>query len=367
MTTKTTMTKRKLPLLLFAIAVASSFCVGGLAVNYYPQIKSRLISQINKWDDTGGGKWPDGFSVVQIQSSADHSLQPAYFVSSQARIKKPLVVSLHTWSADYSQSCPLAVMAKNEDWNYIHPNFRGPNWTNDACLSKKVMSDIDDAIQYAIDNSSVETGSIFVVGASGGGYATLGSYLKTRHNIKAFLAWMPISDLVAWFYQSRSRNAKYAEDILACTSEGMSLNENEAKQRSPMFIDLPLKSNGRLEIFAGIDDGFKGSVPISHSILFFNRLVMHYGNPEKRIGETDFVKLLTHGIEKNGSYGKIGDREVLYSKNTPAVSLTIFDGTHEMLSEYCFNRLKEIAEQGTTGQGFRCDPSPQVSFDDNKN
>jgi hypothetical protein len=33
------------------------------------------------------------------------------------------------------------------------------------------------------------------------------------------------------------------------------------------------------------------------------------------------------------------------------VSLTIFDGGHEMLHAYCFKRLKEIAEQGAALEG----------------
>jgi len=122
---------------------------------------------------------------------------------------EPLIVSLHTWSGDYSQNDPLAEMARKEGWNYIHPDFRGPNRTRDACLSKKAITDIDDAVQYAKDNGNgnVDMNNIFIVGASGGGYATLGSYLKISHQIKAFLSWVPISDLSAWFHQSKNRNA----------------------------------------------------------------------------------------------------------------------------------------------------------------
>src|SRR5437899_10289025 len=124
-------------------------------------------------------EWGDGFSIVRIHSASDGSLQPAYFFASQPGISKPLVVSLHTWSGDYTQNDPLAIMVKNEGWNYIHPNFRGPNRSKDACLSKKAVSDIEDSIQYAISKGSVDPGNIFVVGVSGGGYATLGMYLKT--------------------------------------------------------------------------------------------------------------------------------------------------------------------------------------------
>src|SRR5690242_9934830 len=65
-------------------------------------------------------EWPAGFSIVQIRSTLDESFQAAYFFASQPGVLKPLVVSLHTWSGDYTQSDPLAEMLKNEGWNYIH-------------------------------------------------------------------------------------------------------------------------------------------------------------------------------------------------------------------------------------------------------
>jgi hypothetical protein len=112
---------------------------------------------------------------------------------------------------------------------------------------------------------------------------------------------------------------------------------------------MPAKPKGRLEIFEGIKDGYTGSVPISHSILFFNKIVMHYGYPESRVGEADIVKLLTRGIEQKVDCEKIEGRNVLYAKNTAPVSLTIFDGGHEMLTEYCLRRMKTLAGERTAG------------------
>jgi len=65
------------------------------------------------------------------------------------------------------------------------------------------------------------------------------------------------------------------------------------------------------------------------------------------------VKLLTRGMEmERGEHLKeIGGHVVLFSKNTPLVSLTIFDGGHEMLHAYCFKRLQEMAEQGAALDG----------------
>lgn len=299
--------------------VIVSFCIEDVSVKLYPKIKGALISQGEKWDIIEASKWDDEFQLVEITSSDDGSLQSAYFFSGinsgVDASKKPLLVSLHTWSGNYSQVDPLSAMALKQGWNYIHPDFRGPNWSKDSCLSKLVTTDIDDAIQYAIDNSNVDIENIFVVGVSGGGYAALGSYLKTRHKIKAFLSWVPISDLSAWYYQSMSlNNEKYSKDILACTSGSQVFNEQSAIKRSPLYWDIPAENNGVLEIYAGINDGHigYGSVPISHSILFFNHLVSNYGLPGNRVSEDDTVKLLTRAHEINATYNKIGDRQVIY-------------------------------------------------------
>ena len=151
-----------------------------------------------------------------------------------------------------------------------------------------------------------------------------------------------------WFYQSKSQQTEFAQEILKCTSDGITFNENEARQRSPVFWNMPAIPNGKLEIFAGINDGWQGGVPICHSIRFFNKVAAHYGYSKCCVSTLDIIKLLSRGIEGPGHYKKMQGRLVLYEKKTPLVSLTIFDGCHEMLSKYCFERLKEIAEGGYT-------------------
>jgi len=293
-------------------------------------------------------KWRSAFKHIKIVSSEDGSLQDAYFLSSSE--KKPLLVSLHTWSGDYSQADPLAELALKYNWNYIHPNFRGPNWTKGACLSSLVTTDIDDAIGYAFNNATVDYKNIFIVGVSGGGYATLGSYLKTKHDIKAFLSWVPISNLTDWYYQSKSMlNEEYANNILACTSsidEGK-LDDISSKKRSPIYWDVPTRSNGLLEIYAGINDGHtgEGSVPISHSLLFFNHIVSALGESESRIDSSTIINLLTRAFKGNYNYKKIDNRAVIYQKKSRNISITIFDGGHEMLPNHTFKRLIEISKQ----------------------
>mgnify|MGYP002682023360 CR=1 FL=1 len=68
--------------------------------------------------------------------------------------------------------------------------------------------DIDDAIAYAKASAPVDDRFVFVTGVSGGGYATLGAYMRSHHNIRLCLAWVPISDLAAWYEESAARKSK---------------------------------------------------------------------------------------------------------------------------------------------------------------
>ena len=96
---------------------------------------------------------------------------------------KPLVVNLHSWSFDYTQDNLLAYAVAQAGWNYIQPDFQGPNNHPDACLSEKVITNIDEAIDWALENWKADRSAIYVVGFSGGGYVALGYYLKGKHEL----------------------------------------------------------------------------------------------------------------------------------------------------------------------------------------
>jgi pimeloyl-ACP methyl ester carboxylesterase len=303
-----------------------------------------LTAEAVEGDDTQNKNWPKEFTEIKIPNSLDGVEQAAFYRATNAIKAMPLVVNLHTWSGDYTQKDPLAPFFSQEDWNYIHPDFRGPNKTPDACMSEKVIPDIDDAIAYAIKNGKVDQNNIFVIGASGGGYATLGCFLRLKHRVNTFLAWVPISDLEAWYWQSNHRNSNYADDILKSTSQGDTLNAPEARRRSPLFWDLPAKPNGKLEIYAGIRDGYEGSVPISHSILFYNKVATHFGDPSTLVTPTETIQLLSQGTPKNQDLRKLHETSIFFSRQTGPVTLTIFDGKHEMLEDACITRLKELSK-----------------------
>ncbi len=297
-----------------------------------------------KYDDIRSAGWNDEVKEVSIRSSVDEHEQMAYFYASTGKQKQPLIISLHTWSGDYTQNDPLVKQCLLNNWNYIHPDFRGPNWTVQACGSPRVLSDIDDAIQYAISHGNVNMEEIHVVGVSGGGYATLMTFLNTRHKINSFSAWVPISDLESWYYESKGRGNGYADHILKCTSvEPGVLNVVEARKRSPFYMMLPsgLAGRGNLYIYTGIHDGYSGSVPITQSILFYNRLVHALGGSDgDAVPDRDIIEMVTSRMFTSRAYeGYIADRKIHYKRDYRNVQLLLFEGSHEMLPQVAFDHI----------------------------
>uniref|UniRef100_UPI0032173F4D alpha/beta hydrolase family protein n=1 Tax=uncultured Draconibacterium sp. TaxID=1573823 RepID=UPI0032173F4D len=325
-----------------------SIVVFGIILLLNEQVKAfpgKPIEEISKTEKTPENGWSEEFDVVEIASHPDGYVHKAYFYPSRSETPKPLVVSLHTWSGDYRQSDPIANLSLAKDLNYIHPDFRGPNRTKNACCSCLALQDIDEAITYAIENGNVDKDEIYVIGESGGGYATLSCFMKSKHAIKKFSAWVPISNLVAWYNENIIRNESYADDILGCTqSENEILNERVAREKSPLFWETPVEklANTELHIHAGVYDGLQGSVPITHSINFYNKVLSDLGvqDASKYVSDKEKLHLLEHRSAL-GEFGMIGDREVFLQKEHGNLKLIIFKGRHEMLSEYAFNKLLE--------------------------
>jgi hypothetical protein len=278
----------------------------------------------------------DGFFKDSIVSSLDSARQYFYYYKSTGGENQPLVVSLHQWSSDYSTyKNSLAPETRTKNWNFIRPDFRGPNNHFKACGSGYAIADIDEAIDWAIKNLPVDTARIYVVGASGGGYAALCHFMKSRQKVKEYSVWVPITDLGRWYHESVSRNPKYASDIIKCTCEGcIEYNPDKAVKRSPLYWETPVKklTGCELKIYAGIHDGYTGAVPIIHSISFYNKIVVDLGGADSNMVSCDEMAwMLTTRASSDKTKGKISDREIHYFKTFKNVSLTIFEGGHEIL------------------------------------
>lgn len=309
---------------------------------------SRLLAETADWDSVAAVRWGSAFEHVDIER-ADGSKQPAFFLPAPSGAPQPLVVSLHTWSAGYKQGDPIAKLAKARGWNYVHPDFGGPNDTPDACVSPRAMRDIDAAIQYGIDHGNTDRANLFVVGVSGGGYAALAAYLSTHQPVKAVQAWASITNLQAWYRQSAHRQAAYARNIMDCTGSAGKLDESAARARSPLFMPRAAGSRPLLEIYAGLNDGHDGAVPILHSIEFFNRVVTESGHAESAVSAEDALRLLSRDVDYSAQ--QIEQRAVILLKEAPGARLVIFDGGHEMLPEYAMQRLGELAASASETKG----------------
>jgi len=312
---------------------------------------STIAGENPKWGDTRSRDWPAECKQIAIPSTADGKQQPAYFFRCISKNPRPLIVSLHTWSGDYRQKDALAPQCIADDYNYIHPDFRGPNRTPEACGSDLVISDIDDAIDYAINNAPVDTRSIHVIGVSGGGYATLLTYMRSKHTIRTFSAWASISDIERWYYESEGRKSKYAKDIAMATTgkkfsgDTYTMNPESARQRSPLLMQTPVtkRAGSKLYITTGIHDGYTGSVPITHSLRFYNKVVNDFDASQKDalIPDEDILEMVVSRNFNTPRKDTLGGKVVHYRKRfSDKVQLTIFEGTHEMLTDVALNHVR---------------------------
>jgi lysophospholipase L1-like esterase/pimeloyl-ACP methyl ester carboxylesterase len=291
-------------------------------------------AQITAWDDTQTKHWPKNFERVDIISSADSSMQPSILHAS-AKPNQPLIVSLHSWSGDYAQADSISWEIADRDWNYIHPHFRGPNWTSAACGGAFVVKDIEDAINYALQKTKANPSEVHIVGASGGGHAAMLCFLQIQVPVKSVSAWVGISNLEDWYHESVSRGQRYAKDILKATGDTTKLSVDEARKRSPFFIPYSKTNWSRqLFLYAGIHDGYNGSVPITQTLNFFNKVVkeLYPGTDNVLVSQEEMLELVVKRSFPSQNLNKrLGDRKVHYFKSTGNVSVNIFEGKHEQV------------------------------------
>lgn len=301
-----------------------------LILSYWTQDNTEdEVKNYNDWNK---------FSIDSIASSLDNEIQRFYYYKSLSKKMMPLVVSLHQWSSDYTNfKNSLAPQVKERGWNYIHPDFRGPNNHLKACGSDCVISDIDAAIDWAKKNLSVDTTQIYIVGSSGGGYAALCHFMKSDHKVKEYSVWVPISDLKRWYFESKYRNPKYSTDIIKCVGKrNNKIDIKEAVECSPLYWETPVnKLNGcKLKIYAGIHDEYTGSLPIVHSLSFYNKIVEDSGGTKSnQVSSDEMIWMLTTRSSPCKIKGTIGNRQIHCFKTFKNVSLTIFEGGHEMLAD----------------------------------
>ena len=282
--------------------------------------------------------WPA--NLVKVRSSIDGSEEPCHFwVPEKAKTEAvPLVVGLHTWSGDYRYKSHYATVlsyAQKLGWAFVGPNFRGPNDHYTACGHDYAVQDIVDAVNYAKRNAKIDSSRIYITGGSGGGHMTLLMLGRRPDIFAAGAAFCPITDLARWHAESLEdhpgRGKTYAKMLESACGGIPAEMHNEYLLRSPLtWLERARKQAVPAYIGTGIHDGWRGSVPVGHSIRAFNALA----DSQDRISESDI-----DSIEKNQAvpdalafkgndpfYGK--SHRIHLRRTSGNVRLTLFEGGH---------------------------------------
>jgi len=282
-------------------------------------------------------------NVATTESALDGETQHVYWwapdVASDREV--PLFVFLHSWSSDYRQDNSKWLReAVRRDWIYLHPDFRGINQSLKACGSRYARRDILDAVVWATQELNVDQDRIYLAGVSGGGHMSM---LMAGHHPELFSAvsaWVGISDLSQWhaFHTRNDPPSKYARMIEQSLGgpPGMDADRDaDYRDRSPVFHlhrakDLPVS------IWAGVNDGHTGSVPVSHALEAFNAIAR--GRGDEQITGDEISQLVTRrqlARPRNGDaeFDNALDRQIFLRRKSGPSMVTIFDGGHESIPD----------------------------------
>jgi len=285
--------------------------------------------------------WPEWQDrLIQVKSTLDDTDQPCYFWAPEKASSEsvPLIVGLHTWSADYTQLDHYRVVlryAQKSGWAFVGPNFRGPNKTPQGCGSDLAVQDIIDAVNYAKGKVKIDASRVYIIGGSGGGHMTLLMLGRHPEVFAAGTAFCPITDVARWHADSLEdhpgRGKGYAKMLESACGGTPADKPYEYRHRSPLtWLARAKEKCVPAYICTGIHDGWKGSVPVGHSFRAFNVLA----DEKDRISEDDIAY-----FEKNQAvppalvstwddpfYKNSG--KIHFRRTSGCARLTIFEGGH---------------------------------------
>ncbi len=213
---------------------------------------------------------------IRVTSTLDGSPQPSLFDLPEGTGRTPLLVGLHTWK--YGRASQVDIMlpeTRRLGWALLLPEFRGPNTAQnprarEACGSALARQDIVDAADAVLRDHGdrLDPGAVFLLGGSGGGHMALLMAAHHPQRWRAVSAWCPITDLAAWYRQSEN----YRVHIAACCGGSPEEQPDEYAARSPMTL-IDGIAQARVHLHHGRWDGVRGSVPYTHSLTLYNRLL----------------------------------------------------------------------------------------------
>ena len=297
------------------------------------------IGSFSGFTSTGVSLWNarvPGVQDIRIPSTADGAQQPAMWLPPSGDADQPLIVVLHSWSANYAQHAgiPYAMWAQENGWAAIAPDFRGRNDNPTAGGSEVAVQDVVDAIDYAVAQGGVDPEQVYVVGYSGGGMMAL--LLAGRHpdKVTAVSAWGGPHDLVDFYAFSRGRS--YLGQISALCGGDPTVPgpaQDECLRRSPMtYLDVARENQVPVFVAQGIRD------PIVHpgsAADVFNQLA----DPEDRLsaaavdgfGRGFVVGELPDWTSTTTSFFGAGDPAPVFARQSGATLLVYFSAGHDMV------------------------------------
>ena len=277
--------------------------------------------------------WPPEVREAFYPSRADDTLQPTLFYAPKSDAPAPLLVALHTWSGNYKQAQPAyADWCIRKGWILVHPNFRGPNKTPEACGSDLVVEDILSVLDWARKTARVDPDRIYLMGASGGGYASMLLAGRAPQVWAGVSAWCGIFDLRHWHAERKQDGYAKMMEAACGGAPGTSPAVDEQYGKRSASTWLANASGLPLDLNTGIWDGHKGSVPVSHSLNAFNVLAAPADRiPAEQIHELTVNATVPEARRFEGSDPVYGKRPVLFRNISGNCRITIFEGAHDMV------------------------------------